>query len=188
MSNKGGLVAVFCGSDYGRNRDAYRSIAISTGRLLANGGYAVATGGGAGMMSDVNESAVNAGCKRVVSIRYGPEDGAHSPHFTEYEIFHNLVDRQHRLISIADAMIVLPGGLGTLYEAAQVLALKRSREIPMEKPVVFVGEEYYRPIKEFIETTIQEGFLSIDRAKLCRFVGSPEAAVAYINSCFTAQA
>ncbi|MCX7996691.1 MAG: hypothetical protein N2691_02915 [Patescibacteria group bacterium] len=139
-------VAVFCGSDYCPNRALYADIAFSTGRLLAERGYDVVTGGGLGMMSDVNKGAVHAGAKRVVSIRYCFNEGIQSPFFTEFETFNNLIDRQ------------------------------------LMKPVVFVGDRFYQPIKEFIEMVIPEGFLSIPLDSLCDFTPTPEAAVTRIGN------
>lgn len=175
------IVAVFCGRDYGPNKEKYQEMAYTTGRLIAESGLTLASGGGPGMMSDVNEAAMKAGAKRVISIQYGFNEGKQSPFFTESELFQNLVDRQRRLITLADATIALPGGIGTLYEAIQIIALKRSGEIPLEKQMIFVGDGFYDPIHRFLEQIEKEAFITIPVNQLCLFMKTPEEAVAHLK-------
>lgn len=169
-------IAVFCGRDYGPNQAIYQEMALRTGRIIVEHGFRLASGGGPGMMSDVNKGGIEAG-GTVISIQYGFNKEVQSPFFTESELYDHLVERQKRLIELADGMMVLPGGLGTIYEAIQVLALKRSGEIPLEKPIIFVGDGYYKHIEQFLTMIYHERFLQIPVEQLCTFATKPEEAV-----------
>lgn len=168
-------VAVFCGRNYGARKDYFQAMAIEMGTVLAQAGFAVATGGGAGMMNDVNKGAHEAG-GHVHAIQIEFEEDQ-SPYFTRKEMFTDLRLRQQRLLQLATGgLIVLPGGLGTLYEAVEVLTFKaKYNHHPV--PLIFVDKEFYAPIETFLQTAYREGFILKEVADLSVTVDTPAEAV-----------
>src|SRR3990167_3106322 len=109
-------VVVFAGNECVKEKEEYYyKIAYETGQLLARGGYLTVTGGGPGLMNEVSRGAVEAGGK-TLGICLNVVGRNHSNFLTTREVFDHLNLRQDRLISLADAFIGLPGGVGTLYE------------------------------------------------------------------------
>lgn len=168
-------VAVFCGRNYGARKDYFQSMALETGRVLAEAGFGVATGGGAGMMNDVNRGAHEVGGHvHVIQIEFEEDQ---SPYFSRKEMFTDLRLRQQRLLQLATGgLIVLPGGLGTLYEAIEVLTFKAKYNYhPV--PLVFVDKDFYAPVETFLNTAQKEGFILKAIADLSVTVATPADAV-----------
>lgn len=176
----GTCITVFCGRYYGNNKDNYQASAKLVGKLLAESGYNVATGGGNGQMSDVSQGAHEAG-GHVISIQLDHPSQEQNVYFTVHEAYQHIDDRQARLIELADGFIILPGGLGTLYEAVEIILKKTLGLIKMETPIVFINKAYYQHIKEFFIRGEEEKFFTEPLEKLCIFVDTAEEAVAYIN-------
>lgn len=181
MKNK---IAVFCGREYGPNKEKYHRIAMDTGRLIAENGYTLATGGGPGMMSDVNQGAFEAG-GHVISVQFTFNETVQSPYFSESVTFEDLRERQKYLIEHSDAGIVLPGGAGTLYEAVEILSMKRVHKIPMTFPLIFV-DPFYSLLEQFLRLQQSEGFLPFTVDESCVFASTPEDAIIKMNTFFTA--
>ncbi len=174
-------ITVFCGRYYGNNKDHYQANALQIGKLLAENKYNVATGGGNGQMSDVSRGAFEAG-GHVISIQLDHPSQEQGKYFTVYESYKIIDDRQKRLIQLADGFIILPGGLGTLYEAIEIILKKTLGIVKMDAPIVFVDKAYYQHIKAFFERGEEEKFFTEELNRLCTFVNTPEEAVAVINS------
>ena len=169
-------VAVFCGREYGPRKDFYQDLALSTGKLLADNGFVTATGGGPGMMSDVNEGAITAN-GQVISVQFGFSDGKQSPFFTTKYHYEDLRERQKFLLGLADALFVLPGGVGTLYESIEVLSMKRINKTPMDMPLIFIGNEQYQPLYTMLKHMEKEAFLPFPVDGACAFVNTPAEAI-----------
>ena len=179
-------VAVFCGRNYGTRKNYFQTMALETGKLLAEAGFAVATGGGAGMMNDVNKGAHEAG-GNVTAIQIEFEEDQ-SPYFSRKEMFTDLRLRQQRLLQVATAgLIVLPGGLGTLYEAIEVLTFKAKYNYhPV--PLIFVDTEFYAPVETFLNTAQKEGFILNEIADLSTTVAHPADAISVLTEFHKKQA
>lgn len=119
---------------------------VRCGRLLAEAGFAVATGGYGGLMQAVSEGASGAG-GRVIGVTapavFHARTGA-NPHVTEELRAESLTERIHELTRIASAAIALPGSLGTLTElmVAWNLAYVARFSGSEPAPVVTVGASW----------------------------------------------
>ncbi len=139
------VVAVFGASDVGPGDPTYE-IGLRCGRLLADSGFAVATGGYAGLMEAVSRGAREAD-GRVIGVTvpsvFIDRDGG-NPHLTEETRAESLLERIHELAEGSSASIALPGSLGTATEllAAWNLAYVTRYGNSEPKPVVAVGEPW----------------------------------------------
>lgn len=134
------ILTVFGGSAPKPGTEAYQS-AQNLGRLAANAGWSVATGGYIGVMEAVSRGAAEAGghvigvtCKELNTLRPA---GA-NPWVKEVRDFPSLRERLGHLIDCCDAAIALPGGVGTLTEIAVLWNGLIVESFP-EKPLVLVG-------------------------------------------------
>lgn len=176
-------VTVFCGRLYGNNTEYYQSLAIKTGRLLGKHKYAVATGGGSGQMNDVSQAAKMTGTD-VYSIQLELPSQTQSAFYTFKESYKVIDDRQKRLITIADAYIILPGGLGTLYEFVEILLKKTLGIIDRHKPIILIDNSYYEHIEKFLVQGDMKGFFTECATDLCKVVDTPEQAIHHLNGYF----
>lgn len=111
------IVAVFGASKVGPD-DYWYQEGVKLGKLLATGGLTVATGGYGGMMEAVSAGAASVG-GHVIGITAPPvfptRTGA-NPHVAEEVTADTISERIHRLVTVADATVTMPGSLGTVTE------------------------------------------------------------------------
>ena len=88
-----------------------------------------------------------------------------SPNLTQ-EFYHdNLVDRQNALVQFGQYYLILPGGVGTLYELTQVMC-HNDVEAKNKKIILFNHNHYYDGFLQFLSHTIREGLSDMDRLNL----------------------
>jgi uncharacterized protein (TIGR00730 family) len=157
-------ICVFCGARFGSN-PAARQLAVELGELLAREGMTlVYGGGGVGLMGVLANATLNAGGKAVGVIpRFLLEREAGHPALTETAIVENMHERKLQMFERSDAIVVLPGGLGTLEELFEVLSW---RTLGLHaKPIVIVDlGGYWKPLAALLQSCVDGGFA--DRAHL----------------------
>ncbi len=156
------VVAVFGSSRSDQGSDEY-SDAVRCGRLLAEAGFAVATGGYAGTMEGVSRGAAEEGGNAIgvtVPSVFPGRAGA-NPFLTEEMPAPGLVLRIDRLLSLSVASIALPGSIGTLAELvlAWNLAFVARFTDGAPKPVVTVGPMWRRLVPLLTEELATDGSL-----------------------------
>ena len=150
-------VSVFGSARTASETQAFR-MARDLGRQLADRGYMVITGGGPGIMQAVNEGA-GAEHSFGINIRLPFEQKPNpvvegNPRHINYKYFFN---RKVAFLKEADAVVVFPGGFGTLDELFETLTLIQTRKIkPI--PVVLVGLKFWRRAFN-VEFLIEEGVI-----------------------------
>src|SRR6185503_522242 len=130
-------VCVFCGSS-SRIADAHRTAAAELGTLIAARGLRLVYGGGRiGLMGVLADAALAAGGEVVGVIPQFLVDleVAHTG-LTELRVVPTMHDRKRAMFELADAFVVLPGGLGTLDETIEIVTWKQLGL--HDKPVVLV--------------------------------------------------
>lgn len=169
-------VVVFAGNECVKQKEKYYfGLAYETGKLLAKAGYVTVTGGGPGLMNEVSRGAMENGGE-TIGICLTVAGRVHSNFLTTRELFEQLAPRQDRLISLGDALIALPGGIGTLYEVFAVIALKRKLDIAKEKPMILV-DGFFGKFEQLMEHVYQNGFAQQSVKKLYSLVKTPKEAL-----------
>lgn len=152
--------------------------ALRIGRLLAEAGYAVATGGYVGTMEAVSCGAAQVG-GHVIGVgsaqieRFRP--GKLNEWVAEAVFYETLRERLYHLVINNAGMIVLPGGIGTLSELALAWSLLQVGEVE-PRPLVLMGELWRETMRAFIRSE----FVPRDHAELLRFADTPEEAVVHV--------
>ncbi|MDD5068523.1 MAG: LOG family protein [Candidatus Pacebacteria bacterium] len=169
-------ISVFAGNDCFKERQKhYFGLAYQTGKLLAENKFITVTGAGTGLMEEVSRGAFEAGGETMgIGLDFGGR--VQSKYVKTIEIFKNLGPRQEKLITLADAYIALPGGVGTFFEIYNILGLKRLGEIPKDMPLILISD-YFSMIQETLEKMMEEGFLEKSASSLYTIVNTPEEAM-----------
>lgn len=169
-------IVVFAANECVKEKqDYYYSLSYETGKALAQSGFITVTGGGPGLMNEVSRGAYeNKGETHGVCLQI--EGRIHSSFLTTREMFDLLNPRQERLLKLADGFISLPGGIGTLYEIAAVLALKRKGEIPKELPIILL-DDFYQYFTALITNMKKEGFVYQQFDELFDIAATPQEAI-----------
>lgn len=150
-------VAVFSGSSNGDG--SYLELAEDLGKRLVLDGFTVVNGGGPGLMDVVAKAAFEQHGK-VIGIHFEHESRTPSKYNTETISYKELAPRQQKVISLAQAFIVLPGGLGTLYEFIEILAKKHLQELDSQIPIILYPREFWKPLTSMMVSQKEKGFLS----------------------------
>ncbi len=135
----------------------------------------IATGGGPGIMEAANRGAVEAGAPTIgFNITLPNEqlpNGWSTPNLTFR--FHYFAMRKMHLAMRANALVVFPGGFGTLDELFEILTLRQSGKAP-QIPVVLFDEGYWRSVVDF-EQLVDNGMIDAADLDLFRFAEDAEA-------------
>jgi uncharacterized protein (TIGR00730 family) len=147
------------------------------GRLLAEAGYAVITGGGPGAMAAANKGAHEAGGVSVgLGIELPFEQGVNQ--WVDLELnFRYFFARKTMFVKYANGFIVLPGGFGTLDELFEALTLVQTRKVT-RFPIVLLGEAYWSGLVAWLsDSAVPQGTIGKADLDLLQVTDSPEEAV-----------
>lgn len=136
----------------------------------------IATGGGPGAMEAANRGARDAGAPTIgFNIRL-PEEQYPNPYSTPELTFqfHYFAMRKMHLAMRANALVVFPGGFGTLDELFEILTLRQTGKARLI-PIVLLDENYWRSVLTF-ETLVEQGMIDSGDLSLFRFANSGEEA------------
>lgn len=161
-------VCVYCGAS-SRVADVHKEAAHALGDGLARRGIRMVYGGGrVGLMGIAADAAIAAGGE-VVGIIPEHIQSAEIEHtgLTELHVVDSMHTRKRMMVERADAFVILPGGLGTLDEAFEILTWKQLQL--HDKPIVIADVDgYWRPLLGLIDHMVAQGFARIDRSALYR--------------------
>lgn len=144
--------------------------------------FVVCTGGGPGIMEAGNKGAHLAGGKSVGLNISLPFEQFPNPYITpelNFE-FHYFFMRKFWFAYLAKALVIFPGGFGTLDELMEILTLVQTKKIRKEMPICIYGEKFWRNVINF-DYLADMGMIDHDDMNLFRFVNSPEEAFAYVR-------
>src|SRR5919106_1707371 len=139
---------VFGSARVGEDHPAYRS-ARQAGRLLAEAGFAVITGGGPGVMEAANRGAQEAGGLSVGFNIELPHEQAPNPYLDLGYTFGHFYSRKVMLVKASEGFIMFPGGFGTFDELFEALTLIQTGKV-LNFPVVLVGSDYWQGLIDWV--------------------------------------
>jgi len=139
--------------------------------------YYICSGGGPGIMEAANKGAELAGGRSIGLNISLPMEQHPNPHIADelkFE-FHYFFMRKYWLVYLAKALIIFPGGFGTLDELMEVLTLIQTKKITKKMPIIVFGQDYWHEIIN-IEAMAKWGTISKEDPDLLTFVNSPAEA------------
>lgn len=174
-------VCVYCGSRPGR-RGAYVAEAKALGNLIARQGWQLVYGAGdVGIMGAVARAATDAGGDtfgvipvHLIRVERGRRD------LTRYVVTETMHERKKVMFMNANAVVMLPGGAGSLDEFFEVLTWA---QLGLHgKPILLVDVEgYWQPLMALVRHVIDEGFADETLLNHLRLVPDASAAVAILK-------
>jgi uncharacterized protein (TIGR00730 family) len=158
-----------------------RSLANSSNRFL------ICSGGGPGIMEAANLGARRAGGQSVSLNVSLPSEQHGNPYQTSdlaFE-FHYFFVRKFWFVYMAKALVVFPGGFGTLDELFELLTLVQTQKSAKYMPIVIYGKEYWQEVLNF-EAMVKWGVISPEDLSLFRFFDDVDSAFEYLRDELTA--
>jgi uncharacterized protein (TIGR00730 family) len=179
-------VSVFGSARVREGSFAYDS-ARATGRLFAEAGWAVVTGGGPGVME-----AANRGCQERGGLSVGfnielPHEQGSNPYLDVGLTFHHFYARKTMFVKAAEGFVVFPGGFGTADELFESLTLIQTGKV-LNFPVILFGTEYWSPLLDWIrDRALPEGTVSPADLELLTVTDDPAETVKRVLDRFAAR-
>jgi len=176
----GPCVTVF-GSARFQESHPYYALARETGRLLAQAGFTVMTGGGPGVMEGANRGAKEAGGRSVGCNIELPVEQKPNPYLDEWIEFRHFYVRKVMLVKYSYAFMALPGGFGTLDEIFEIATLIQTGKIE-DFPLVLMPSEYWSPLVEFMRARLlARGTIDEADLEVLQLVDEPERGVELVR-------
>lgn len=168
-------ICVYCASS-NQIRPSYFAAAKRLGELIAEQGIGLVYGdGGIGLMGAVADGALSKGGHVTGVIpQFMVDEGWNNPRSTVTHIVQTMHERKAYIESISDAMVALPGGIGTLEELAECLTWK---QLGLHtKPVVILNTDgYYDRLLDCLDYMVEEKMMrAIHRQRMFQVVATPE--------------
>lgn len=164
-----------------QNADDYKMArAIAYG--LSKKGFSIITGGGPGVMEGANLGAHEAGGRSIGCNIELPFEQKPNPYINLPVNFHYFFIRKVMFLRYASAVVVLPGGFGTMDEMFEVLTLAQTRKIdPI--PIVLVNKKFWKGLIDWVENTISADRKYIDKndVNLFQVVDTAEEAIKIVT-------
>ena len=176
------LVAVFGSARTPEDSPLFKE-AMEVGRRLVEAGYGVITGGGPGIMGAASRGAFEAGGKSIGLNIELPMEQHPNPYQNTSLSFRYFFIRKVCFLKYSTAIIVFPGGFGTLHELSVVLTMIQTRKInPI--PVILVGKSFWSGLLHWFKNTlVAEGTIAEADLGLFHITDSAEDAVGYLEEC-----
>jgi uncharacterized protein (TIGR00730 family) len=151
--------------------------------------FIVCSGGGGGIMEAANRGAADAR-GRTIGLNIGlPHEQRPNPYVTRqlsFE-FHYFFMRKLWFAHLARALVVFPGGFGTLDELMEILTLAQTRKLDRTIAIVLFGSDYWREIINF-EALVRHGMIAQEDLDLFKFADDPATALDVLRTSLTIDA
>jgi hypothetical protein len=167
-------ICVFASSS-SRIDSEYATAASLLGKLLAHAGLDVVYGGGGiGLMGKLADAVIeNGGRITGVIPSFMKDEGWDHSTVSEMIITTDMSERKKKMFSLADAVIALPGGVGTLEELTEAMTLKQLGLY--NGPIIILNTlDFYKSFIEFLEHMVAGNFMRYEHKGMWEIAGSVE--------------
>jgi uncharacterized protein (TIGR00730 family) len=178
-------VTVF-GSTHIQREDPTYALAEQIGRLLVQHNYSVITGGGPGAMEAANKGAAEAGGVSIGLNIHLPREQQANRYVTKLLNFRYFFVRKLMFMRYSAALVIVPGGYGTLDELFEALTLIQTEKM-RAFPVILVGSVYWDGLVKWLhDPVLKEGKITPEALQIFSIVDTPEEVIRIIETSVTA--
>lgn len=173
-------VTIF-GSSHQGHHQKYYTLAEKTARLFVKDGYSVITGAGSGVMEAANKGAKEANGQSIGLNITIPVSQKVNRYVTMPLEFRYFFVRKLMFAKYSKALVVFPGGFGTLDEFFEILALIQTKRIdPL--PVILVGTDYWKGMMSWLKSVcLKENAIEKKDFDIFKQIDAPEDMIKFVN-------
>jgi len=144
--------------------------------------FYVCSGGGPGMMEAANRGASDAGGRSVglnISLPFEQEPNQYQSEELSFQ-FHYFFMRKFWFAYLAKALVVFPGGFGTMDELFEILTLVQTQKTRKVMPIILYGNKYWKEILNF-DALAKWGMIDPEDMDMFRFTDDVDEAFRYLK-------
>jgi len=174
-------VCVFCASSPGIDRKYFKDAEILAELFVQNNIHVVYGGGGSGLMGQFADTILSKGGKitGIIPVFMKRMNWSH-PDVLEMIEVETMHQRKNMMISGVDAVVALPGGVGTLEELTEVITLKQLGQFLA--PIIILNTSgYYSHLNEFFQKMMEEKFMRHMHKDIWQIVNTPAEVIPAIK-------
>jgi hypothetical protein len=163
-----------------------KGVSESSGGAEPHRRFVVCSGGGPGIMEAANRGAIEAGGKSIglnIGLPFEQLPNAYITPELSFE-FHYFFMRKFWFAYLAKALVVFPGGFGTLDELSEILTLAQTQKLESKILILLYGSEYWKEILNF-DALVKYGMIAPSDLNLFRFADTPESALGLLKEGLT---
>ena len=151
--------------------------------------FVICSGGGGGIMEAANRGARDAGGRTIGLNINLPHEQEPNSYVTRELLFRFRYFFMRKLwfAHLARAMVVFPGGFGTMDELMEVLTLVQTQKLARQLPIILYGSSYWKEIINF-EALVRHGMISRADLELFAFADDPASALALLQNAIEVRA
>jgi uncharacterized protein (TIGR00730 family) len=170
-------VSIF-GSSRTHRGSRYYKWGVELAHKLADSGYNIITGGGPGIMEAASKGAWESGRGKSVGLNIElPMEQVPNPYLEKVITFRYFFVRKVMFIKNSSAVVILPGGFGTMDEFFESLTLIQTHKIP-PRPLYLMGTKYWKGLLDWVEhVMLAEGNINPEDMKIFTFTDDVDEVV-----------
>lgn len=175
-------ICVYCASS-NKAAEVYGDTAYELGTLLAKEGITLVTGAGSiGLMRKVEDGALDNGGKAIGVIpQFMVEQNWHHTGLTELRITETMHERKQIMADLSDAVIALPGGIGTIEELSEIITWKQLG-LYLNPIIILNTNGYYDNFIAQLSHAIEEHFMGEIHGRIWSVASTPAEAIEIIKN------
>ena len=148
--------------------------------------YVICSGGGGGIMEAANRGASEAGGRTIglnISLPHEQQPNSYITRELAFK-FHYFFMRKLWFAHLARALIVFPGGFGTLDELTEIMTLAQTGKLDRPIPILLYGRSYWNEVINF-EALVRHGTIAAEDLRLIQFADDPATALQLLQASLT---
>jgi len=182
LSRIGPCITIF-GSARTPKTHKYYKLTVETARLSVRNGYGVITGGGPGIMEAANKGAAMENGRSIGLNIQLPYEQKPNPYVKLLLNFRHFFCRKVMFLKYTSAVIIMPGGYGTMDEMFETLTLIQTQKIGT-LPLVLMGKEFWGGLIDWLkDTMLKHKYISPEDIDMMLITDDPLEAIDFINKC-----
>ncbi len=179
LSSVGPCVTIFGSARTPVEHEFYK-MTVETARLAARNGYGVITGGGPGIMEAANKGASMENGKSIGLNIQLPFEQIPNPHIKTMLNFKHFFCRKVMFLKYTSAVVIMPGGYGTMDEMFEVLTLVQTQKV-VSLPLILMGKVYWEGLVNWLrDTMLKYGYIVEADLSLIKVTDDPQETIDFI--------
>lgn len=181
LSNLPKCITIF-GSARTKKEHPYSVLTYETAKLAAKNGYGVISGGGPGIMEEANRGAFEMGAESVGLNILLPFEQKYNPYIKTLINFNHFFSRKVMFLKYTSAVVVMPGGFGTLDELFETLTLIQTKKSTVF-PIILMGKNYWQGLIDWMKSKLldENNFIGNFDLSLFKLTDDPQEVINIIE-------